>query len=125
MDAFEDEIVSAVEKAITNKLKAGISHLESILQTLPKQIPVDDTASLNATFVNNPYMSDTSLGFEINGLFIENKIHAHSYHNGLQPPVSCSESSKMIGIALDEAVFKSASALYYNVTPQILISDLL
>lgn len=114
VDAFEDEIVSAVEKAITKKLKAGISHLESILQTLPKQIPVDDTASLNVTFVNNPYTSDTSLGVEINGLFIQNKTHAHSYHNGLQPPVSCSESSKMIGIALDEAVFKSASALYYN-----------
>nr|GEX40246.1 putative BPI/LBP family protein At1g04970 [Tanacetum cinerariifolium] len=114
VDAFEDEIVSAVEKTITKKLKAGISHLESILQTLPKQIPVDDTAALNVTFVNNPYMSDGSLGVEINGLFIENKTHAHSYHNGLQPPVSCSESSKMIGIALDEAVFKSASDLYYN-----------
>ncbi|KAI3675175.1 hypothetical protein L1987_84761 [Smallanthus sonchifolius] len=114
LDAFKDEIVSAVEKTITKILKIEIAKLESLLQSLPKQIAVDDVASLNVTFVNNPFLSDKSLGFEINGLFMENRTDTHSYGNSLQPPVICSDPSKMIGIALDEAVFKSAFALYYN-----------
>ncbi|CAH1450212.1 unnamed protein product [Lactuca virosa] len=32
----------------------------------------------------------------------------------LQPPVCCSDPQKMVGIALDEAVFNSGFALYYN-----------
>ncbi|KAK9056788.1 hypothetical protein SSX86_024151 [Deinandra increscens subsp. villosa] len=114
LDAFREEIVSTVEKAITKILKIEISKLESLLQSLPKQIPVDDLASLNVTLVNNPFLSDTSLGFEINGLFIENKTYTRSYGNSLQPPVHCLDPSKMIGMAIDEAVFKSAFALYYN-----------
>lgn len=114
VDASEVEIASAIEKAITKKLKTSVSKLGSFLQTLPKRIPVDDIAALNATFVNNPFLSDNSLGFEINGLFIESKKDTLSRHNTLQPPVSCSDSSKMVGIALDEAVFESAAALYYN-----------
>lgn len=115
-------MISAVEKAITKKLKSEVSELGSILQTLPKHIPVDNTASLNVTFVNNPFLSDTSLGFEINGLFVDSKTNILSYHDHLQPPISCSDTSKMIGIALDEAVFESAFNLYYDVTPQILNS---
>ncbi|MFS7999343.1 putative lipid binding protein BPI/LBP [Helianthus anomalus] len=120
LDAFKDEILSTVEKSITKTLNGEILKLENALQSLPKQISVDNVATLNATFVNNPFLSDRSLGFEINGLFIENKTDTHSYINsvnvrdGLQPPVRCSDPSKMIGIALDEAVFKSAFALYYN-----------
>lgn len=121
MDAFKEEIESAVEKVITKKLKTAVSLLDTILQTLPKQVPVDDVASLNVTFVDNPFFSDTSVGFEINGLFIENKTDIRSYnkYNHLQPSIHCSDPSKMVGIALDEAVFESAFALYYNVTPQI------
>lgn len=114
VDAFEEEIAKAVGKAITKNLKTGVSKLASFLQTLPKQIPVYDNASLNVTFVNNPLLSDTSLGFEINGLFIDSKTDTRSYHNRLQPPVFCSNPSTMVGIALDEAVFRSAFALYYN-----------
>ncbi|KAJ0643942.1 putative bactericidal permeability-increasing protein, alpha/beta domain superfamily [Helianthus annuus] len=127
LDAFKDEIVSTVEKSITKTLNDEISKLENALQSLPKQISVDNVAALNVTFVNNPFLSDRSLGFEINGLFIENKTDTHSYINsvnvrdGLQPPVHCSDPSKMIGIALDETVFKSAFALYYNVILQIII----
>ncbi|KAI3769604.1 hypothetical protein L6452_00713 [Arctium lappa] len=114
VDASEVQIASAIEKAITKKLKTGVSKLGSFLQTLPKRIPVDDIAALNVTFVNDPFLSDDSLGFEINGLFIESNKDTPSLHNALQPPVSCSDSSKMVGIALDEAVFVSAAALYYD-----------
>ncbi|XP_071726025.1 putative BPI/LBP family protein At1g04970 [Rutidosis leptorrhynchoides] len=114
VDAFKDEIISAVEKAFTKKLKSEISELASVLQTLPKHIPVDNAVSLNVTFVNNPFLSNTSLGFEINGLFVDSKVNKLSYHNHLQPPISCSDPLKMIGIALDEAVFESASNLYYD-----------
>nr|XP_043621260.1 putative BPI/LBP family protein At1g04970 [Erigeron canadensis] len=116
VNAFKEEIVSAVEKAITKKLKTEVSELGSILQTLPRHIPVDDTSSLNVTLVNSPFLSDTSLGFEINGLFVESKTDPRAYHNHLQPPLACSDPPKMVGIALDEAVFKSASALYYDAT---------
>ncbi|XP_076904712.1 putative BPI/LBP family protein At1g04970 isoform X1 [Bidens hawaiensis] len=114
LDAFKEEIESTVAKTITNILKTEISKLGYVLQNLPKQIPVDGVAALNVTLVNSPFLSDSSLGFEINGLFIENKSDKRLYGNSLQPPVRCSDPSKMIGIALDEAVFKSALALYYN-----------
>ncbi|KVI10656.1 Bactericidal permeability-increasing protein, alpha/beta domain-containing protein [Cynara cardunculus var. scolymus] len=106
--------IESIEKAITEKLKTGVSKLGSFLQALPKRIPVDDIAALNVTFVNDPFLSDDSLGFEINGLFIESKKDTLSRRKALLPPVSCSDSSKMVGIALDEAVFVSAAALYYN-----------
>ncbi|KAD3066576.1 hypothetical protein R6Q59_019190 [Mikania micrantha] len=114
LDAFKEEIVLAVEKAITKILSTEISKLGLLLQSLPKEIPVDHVASLNVTFVNSPFLNDRSLGFEINGLFVENRNETYSYANSLQPPVHCSDPSKMIGIALDEAVFRSAFALYYN-----------
>ncbi|XP_076904713.1 putative BPI/LBP family protein At1g04970 isoform X2 [Bidens hawaiensis] len=118
LDAFKEEIESTVAKTITNILKTEISKLGYVLQNLPKQIPVDGVAALNVTLVNSPFLSDSSLGFEINGLFIENKSDKRLYGNSLQPPVRCSDPSKMIGIALDEAVFKSALALYYNISQQ-------
>lgn len=117
VDAFEEKIGSAVEKAITKKLKEGILKLDSLIQGLPKEIPVDDNASLNVTFVNDPLLSDSSIGFEINGLFTERKrdVFANYRNENSQPSVFCPNSSQMIGISLDEAVFNSASALYYNV----------
>ncbi|KAK4846290.1 hypothetical protein QYF36_015471 [Acer negundo] len=80
VDAFDEKIGSAVENAITKKLKEGILKLDSFLQALPKDVPVDDHASLNVTFVDNPVLNQ----------------------------------SKMLGISLDEAVFNSASVLYYD-----------
>ncbi|KAK1439783.1 hypothetical protein QVD17_05603 [Tagetes erecta] len=114
LDAFKEEIVSTVENTITYVLRTELSNLGSLLERLPKLLPVDDVASLNVTFVNNPLLTGTSIGFEISGLFVENKTDTHSFRNSLQPPVHCSDPSKMIGIALDEAVFISALALYYN-----------
>lgn len=116
IDAFEKQIGSAVENAITKKLEEGVSKLDFLLQDLPKEISVDDSASLNVTFVSEPLLSNYSIEFEVNGLFTETKKEAVSnyYHKNLQPSVSCTDPSKMLGISLDEAVFNSASALYFD-----------
>ncbi|KAJ0112384.1 hypothetical protein Patl1_01906 [Pistacia atlantica] len=116
IDAFEEQIGSAVENAITKKLEEGILKLDSFLQSLPKEIPVDNHASLNVTFVDSPLVSSSSIGFDINGLFTaREKVPSPKYfHQNLQPSVSCTDQSKMLGISLDEAVFNSASALYYD-----------
>uniref|UniRef100_A0A2N9EPR4 Lipid-binding serum glycoprotein C-terminal domain-containing protein n=1 Tax=Fagus sylvatica TaxID=28930 RepID=A0A2N9EPR4_FAGSY len=116
VNAFEEQIGSAVESAITKKLNEGILKLDSFLQALPKEIPVDDNASLNVTFVNDPLLSNSSIEFEINGLFTGRKRDPvpRYHHENSQTLVFCPDSSKMLGIALDEAVFNSASSLYYN-----------
>ncbi|KAI9177211.1 hypothetical protein LWI28_012378 [Acer negundo] len=115
VDAFDEKIGSAVENAITKKLKEGILKLDSFLQALPKDVPVDDHASLNVTFVDNPVLSNSSIGFDINGLFTASENFLFPYHlKNLQPSVLCPDQSKMLGISLDEAVFNSASVLYYD-----------
>ncbi|KAF8414183.1 hypothetical protein HHK36_002182 [Tetracentron sinense] len=116
VDAFKGQIGSAVENAITKKMKDGILKLDSLLQTIPKEIQVDDIAALNITFMNDPLLSNSSIGLEINGLFTTaNKaVVTNYYHKNLQPSVSCKGPPKMLGISLDEAVFNSASAIYYN-----------
>ncbi|XP_050205807.1 putative BPI/LBP family protein At1g04970 [Mercurialis annua] len=116
IDAFEEQIGAAVESAITKKLKEGIIKLDSLLQALPKEIPIDDNASLNVTFVNDPSLSNSSIGFDINGLFTSKEnisVPVINYKN-LQPSVFCTDPSKMLGLSLDEAVLNSASALYYD-----------
>ncbi|KAJ6401400.1 hypothetical protein OIU84_016755 [Salix udensis] len=116
IDAFEEQIGSAVENAITKNLGEGILKLDLFLQSLPKEIPVDDDASINVTFVDNPSLSNSSVRFDINGLFTARKkvpIPMYYYKNTL-PSVLCTEPAKMLGISLDEAVFNSASALYYD-----------
>ncbi|PSS05957.1 BPI/LBP family protein precursor [Actinidia chinensis var. chinensis] len=116
VDAFDEQIGSAVEYAITKKLVQGVLKLDSFLQALPKKIKVDDTASLNVTFVNDLSLSNSSIGLKINGLFTRNGEDAlpNNYLRSSQLPVSCTDSSKMLGISLDEDVFNSASTLYYN-----------
>lgn len=116
VDAFEEQIGSAVENAITKNLEEGILKLDSAMQSLPKVIPVDDIGSLNVTFVNEPKMSNSSIEFEINGLFTPAKEvgFINNYHKSSQPSASCTDASKMLSISLDEAVFNSASALYFD-----------
>ncbi|KAI9074150.1 hypothetical protein K1719_043865 [Acacia pycnantha] len=46
VDAFEGQIGSRVDNAITKKLKDGISRLDSFFQKLPKEISVNNDASL-------------------------------------------------------------------------------
>ncbi|KAM7270818.1 hypothetical protein ACFE04_030032 [Oxalis oulophora] len=116
IDAFQKQIRSAVENAITQNLNEGILQLDSFLQSLPKAIPVDDYASLNVTFLNQPLLSNSFIGFDINGLFrarVKASTNKRLYKKSLSS-VLCTDKSKMLGITLDEEVFNSASALYYD-----------
>ncbi|XP_022846038.1 putative BPI/LBP family protein At1g04970 isoform X2 [Olea europaea var. sylvestris] len=54
VDAFEGKIVSAVENAVSKKIKGGIVKLDSVLQSLPKEVPITNIASMNITFVDDP-----------------------------------------------------------------------
>ncbi|ERN01662.1 putative BPI/LBP family protein At1g04970 [Amborella trichopoda] len=116
VNAFEEQIISAVETAVTKKIKQGIRKLDLFLENLPKKIPVDDISTLNVTFVSDPLMGQSSISFEINGLFMAtDKLAPSNYHfRHSQNKVSCSSASKMLGISLNEAVFNSASATYFS-----------
>ncbi|KAK7276480.1 hypothetical protein RIF29_17620 [Crotalaria pallida] len=117
VDAFEGLIGSAVENAITKKLNEGISRLDSYLGSLPKEVPVDDHASLNVTIINDVSLSDSSIEIETNGLFIERNVSLpipNLGHKNSKLAVLCTNPSKMLGITLHEDVFNSASDLYYD-----------
>ncbi|KAL1212357.1 putative BPI/LBP family protein [Cardamine amara subsp. amara] len=115
VNAFKDQIGASVESTIAKKLTEGVSDLDSFLQNLPKEIPVDDQAALNVTFTSDPILRDSSITFEIDGLFTIRESNQVS--KSLRKSVSsviCPGNSKMLGISVDEAVFNSAAALYYN-----------
>ncbi|XP_068635457.1 putative BPI/LBP family protein At1g04970 [Aristolochia californica] len=115
VDAFEGQIRAAVENAITKKIKEGIIKLDILLQNLPKQIPVDETAAMNVTFVNEPSLLNTYVGLEINGLFTSTDIISPKfYHDYTESSISCNDPLKMLGISLEEAVFNSASVVYFK-----------
>ncbi|KAK7320345.1 hypothetical protein VNO77_29745 [Canavalia gladiata] len=117
VDAFQGNIASAVENAISEKIQEGIATLDYLLQSLPKTISLDETAVLNVSFVDNPVLSDSSIEFEINGLLTGRNevLVTQGYHKGSDISVSCGESSpKMIKFSLHENVFKSASLVYFT-----------
>lgn len=115
-DAFEAQIGSAVESAVTKNLRGGVKDLDKYLQDLPKEINVDDTAALNVTVVNDLSLSNSSIGIQINGLFTSHSKDSFPNYplKSSQSSVSCLGPSKMLGISLDEKVFNSASTLYYD-----------
>ncbi|KFK42843.1 hypothetical protein AALP_AA1G046400 [Arabis alpina] len=116
VNAFKDQIGASVETTIAKKLSEGVSDLDSFLQSLPKEIPVDDKAALNVTFTDNPILRNSSITFEIDGLFTKREANQilKSHLRKSVPEAICPGNSKMLGISVDEAVFNSAAALYYN-----------
>lgn len=118
VDAFEGQIVSAVEDNISKKIREGIMKLDSLLQSLPKQIALDDIAALNVTFVGNPVFSNSSIEFQINGLFMApNDDFASSlYNKGSLDHVPFNAPAKMVEISLHENVFSSVSLVFFNVS---------
>ncbi|BBH02055.1 lipid-binding serum glycoprotein family protein, partial [Prunus dulcis] len=116
VDAFEGQIVSAVEDNISKKIREGIMKLDFLLQSLPKQIALDDIAALNVTFVGNPVFSNSSIEFQINGLFMApNDDFASSlYNKGSLDPVPFNAPAKMVEISLHENVFSSVSLVFFN-----------
>lgn len=115
VDAFKGNIGSAVEDAVSKKIREGIPTLDNLLQTLPKTISIDETAALNISFVDNPVLSNSSIELEINGLFTEKNdvLLPQVYHRRSDISVSSGGLPKMINISLHENVFKSASEVYF------------
>ena len=116
VEAFVGQIKSAVETTITKQLKEGFLKLDSFLQNFPKEIPVDDVASLNVTFISDAVLCNSSIALGINGLFTprDQSRNAKLYKEYFRT-LSCDDPSKMIGISIDAAVFNSASTLYFEV----------
>ncbi|KAF6144973.1 hypothetical protein GIB67_013324 [Kingdonia uniflora] len=116
VDTFEEQIRSTIENGITNKIREGIIQLDSLLESLPQEIPVDDVAVLNVTFTNDPLLSDSSIEVEISGLFSSaDKVVVPSYdHSISQPSFPCKGLEKMLEISLDEHVFNSGSETYFK-----------
>lgn len=106
-----------MENAVNKKIEYGILKLDSLLRALPKEISLGRFAALNATFVNEVILNDGSVGFEINGLFTTaDKSLTSSYrHQNSRPSLTCIGLEKMLRVSLDEAVFNSGSASYFNV----------
>ncbi|KAH0987277.1 hypothetical protein GBA52_014454 [Prunus armeniaca] len=116
VDAFEGQIVFAVEDNISKKIREGIMKLDSLLQSLPKQIALDDIAALNVTFVGNPVFNNSSIEFHINGLFMApNDDFASSlYNKDSLDPVPFNVPAKMVEISLHENVFSSVSLVFFH-----------
>lgn len=115
--AFANHIRSSVEDAIIKKITEGAQKLDLFLQTLPKEIDVDKISSLNVSFVDEPILTNSSLELDISGLFVSsNKTYAQNYlYKVSQLSNSCDGAQKMLSITLDEAVFNSASVIYFQV----------
>lgn len=118
MDAFEGNVATSVEEAISKKIREGIATLDNLLQSLPKTISIDKNAVVNVSFVDNPVLSNSSIEVEINGLFMgRNEVLVpQSYRKGSEISASCGGLPKMIKISLHENVFKSASLVYFAVS---------
>ncbi|KAK6132984.1 hypothetical protein DH2020_033275 [Rehmannia glutinosa] len=116
IDAFEGKISSSVENAVSRKLKDAVVKLDSLLQSLPKEVPVTNIAALNVTFVDDPELTESSLDLEIDGLISAKHevILSNHYHRLLQNSFSCKEADKMVKISLHEDVLKSGSSVYFE-----------
>lgn len=125
VDAFEDQIASAVENAVSKKLLDAIQKLDPLLQSLPKEVTVNNIAALNVTIIGDPKLSSSSLELEINGLFSLKDEPAVSklQHENVQVPFSCSGPARMVGISLHENVLESASAVYFEANKMHWIVD--
>ncbi|KAL9244306.1 hypothetical protein vseg_018094 [Gypsophila vaccaria] len=115
VDVFVERIESAVEEAITQNLREAVIQLDSSLQSLPQSIPIDDVASLNVSIIDDPVLTNSSIELQINGLFAasDQTLQPQFYEQHLET-LLCDDTSKMIGISIDEAVFLSASDLYFE-----------
>ncbi|KDP39204.1 hypothetical protein JCGZ_00961 [Jatropha curcas] len=116
VDAFAGPIGSAVENAISKKIKEGILKLDSRLQSLPKQVSVDHVSVMNVTFVDDPVLSNSTIELDINGLFMamDNVLIPSHYYKGIHDSDSSNCQTKMIEISLHENVFNTAAVVYFN-----------
>ncbi|KAG9159829.1 hypothetical protein Leryth_007830 [Lithospermum erythrorhizon] len=116
IDAFDDKITSAIEDAVSNNLRDLVMKLDSVLQSLPKEVAVTEIADVNVTFVNEPVLTNTSLGLEVDGLFSLEGSDVLSEFRNLIPQASIPPklAEKMVNIAVEEKVLESAALVYYE-----------
>lgn len=114
INAFEDHIRAAVEKAIPENIIDSASKLDSLLQGLPRSVSLDNVSALNMTFVNDPQYGNSSIEFDINGLFSSVVAKTSNLQKHPQLSLSCGGASKMLLLSLDEAVFNSALEVYFK-----------
>lgn len=125
VDFFEDDIVSAVEDTITNKVIDAVVKLDTVFQSLPKEISFGDVATLNVTITDGPIMSATSLLIGIDGLFtqIDDEVTSVRYGVNLLSDSLCNNPQKMVAISVHENVLNSASLVYFNTNKMYWIVD--
>ncbi|PHU12981.1 hypothetical protein BC332_19911 [Capsicum chinense] len=130
IEAFEGRLTSAVENAISKKLRQGIVKLDSLLQSLPKEIPIRNIGALNVTFVGDPQLRDSSLILSINGLISAKEAHAapaypHLFASleHLLASIPLKDPASMVTISLHEKVLVSASSVYYDANKMHWIVD--
>ncbi|XP_071696000.1 putative BPI/LBP family protein At1g04970 [Rutidosis leptorrhynchoides] len=125
VDYFTDDIGYAVEDAITSNVKDAVIKLDSVIQSLPKQVSFGDIATLNVTITDGPIMSSNSLLIGIDGLFTQtnNELTSVRYGNSLLSTESCNSQDKMVAISVNENVLNSASSVYFNTNKMHWIVD--
>ena len=117
MDAFKEQINTAVEESVSRRIREGIIKLDFLLHSVPKEIPI--VVALNVTFVKDPASNASSIDFEINGLFTakDDVPTPNNYHKEQhQAPISYTDLAKMVEISLDENVFNPATSVYFQVS---------
>lgn len=91
--------------------------LDSLLQSLPKQITVEDIVVMNVTFAGNPVLSNSSIELEINGLFAATDDLVSNIHlRELSEQDSCNPYDKMVEMSFHENVFNSLSSVLFDVS---------
>ncbi|CAH8328994.1 unnamed protein product [Eruca vesicaria subsp. sativa] len=111
VDAFEKKIISTVEETVSNKILEKMKKLDAKLQSLPKEGKIDDNVAVNLTFTGNPVLDNSSVEVGINGLFMANGDGVKV--SGFQSSSSFPKVKRMMGIAIKEEVFNSATLVYF------------
>ncbi|KAG0582311.1 hypothetical protein KC19_3G050700 [Ceratodon purpureus] len=116
VNAFDEEIRAVIEAAISKRVLISAEQLDNYLEALPRFLPIDDVSAIDVTIVQDPLVSPTFLSVGVRGEFtsLGNSSNFTFPDHGLQPGLFCSDSSKMVTIALCDYVINSAANVYYE-----------
>jgi hypothetical protein len=114
--AFDAQIRAAIEAAISKQIIISAEKLDNYLQSVPRNLPIDDASAIDVTVVGDPLVNPTFLSVGVEGEFTSllKPINFTLPDHGLEPGLFCSDSTKMVTIALCDYVINSATAVYYE-----------